>query len=112
MYPSDGAWPFRVPASVIAPRFCVFHALPSCKYLGLQRSVLLTCLPECLFERGRQRIELTNREHTESREIERGERQREIYMYTREIGEFEFFLRGLWAVPMRNGGGGVRLLGV
>jgi hypothetical protein len=74
--------------------------------------VLLTCLPECLLERGTQRIESTDREHTESRDIERVERQREIYMFTREIGEFEFFLRGLWVVPMRNGGGGVRLLGV
>jgi hypothetical protein len=50
--------------------------------------------------------------HGESRDRERVERQREIYMYTREIGEFEFFLRGLWVVPMRNGEGGVRLLGV
>jgi hypothetical protein len=44
-------------------------------------------------ERGTQRIESTDREHAEGREIERVERQREIYMYTREIGEFEFFFR-------------------
>jgi len=85
---------------------------PHASILGFS---VLCCWPACLnaFSReGRQRIELTDREHTESREIERGERQREIYMYTREIGEFEFFLRGLWVVPMRNGGGGVRFLGV